>query len=36
LSYESSWRFDIVVSTDDILILSLLSRYNALIDVSGF
>jgi len=26
--------FDIVVATEDILILSLLTRYNALIDVS--
>jgi len=33
LSYESSRRYDIVVLTDDILILSLLSRYNALINV---
>jgi len=29
-------RYDIVVSTDYILILSLLSRYNTLIDVGGF
>jgi len=36
LSYESSWRYDLVVSTDDILILSLLSRYNALINVGDF
>jgi len=36
LSYESSWRYDVVVSTDDILILSLLSSYNALINVGGF
>jgi len=36
LSYESSWRYDIVVLTDDILIFSLLSRYNALINVGGF
>jgi len=36
LSYESSWRYDLVVSTDDILILSLLSRYNALTNVGDF
>jgi len=36
LSYESSWRYDGVDSTDDILILSLLSSYNALINVGGF
>jgi len=36
LSYKSSWRCDLVVSTDDILILSLLSRYNALINVGDF
>jgi len=36
LGYESSWRYDIVVLTDDILIFSLLSRYNALVNVGGF